>query len=244
MSLQDLIKNLSLEDIDKIRELKFEELDSIKSYSFSQITLEELKSLVSIKINFDNSIFDSWFNSDIKLDKNIEEFLIQLLQEESFLLRYYNEEDLKLHFLSQIFNHIKFTVRDKDIRFYSEEQLIYKNDRFILKGTPDFFIAKGLRMPEVPYFFIQEFKRTKGTSDPEEQLLAELISAVELNNSTMIKGAYIKGAIWNFMILEKLDKDSYQYFISDNFDSSKIDDLKSIYRHLLYVKKEIMESID
>ena len=58
MSLENLIKNLSLKDIEKIRELKIEELEGVKSYSFSQITLEELKSLVTIKINFDNSIFD------------------------------------------------------------------------------------------------------------------------------------------------------------------------------------------
>ena len=161
MSLENLIKNLSLKDIEKIRELKIEELEGVKSYSFSQITLEELKSLVTIKINFDNSIFDDWFNSDIKIEKDIEEFLFQLLKEESFLLRYYNEEDLKLHFLSQIFNHIKFTVRDKNIRFYSEEQLIYKNDRFILKGTPDFFIAKGLRVAEIPYFLFKSSNAPK-----------------------------------------------------------------------------------
>jgi hypothetical protein len=44
------------------------------------------------------------------------------------------------------------------------------------------------------------------------------------------------GAIWNFVILEKLGKDRYQYFVSENFDSSKIGDLKGIYRNLVFVK--------
>ena len=45
------------------------------------------------------------------------------------------------------------------------------------------------------------------------------------------------------MILEKLGKDKYQYFVSDNFDSSKIEDLKSIYKNLVFVKNEIIEKI-
>ncbi len=65
------------------------------------------------------------------------------------------------------------------------------------------------------------------------------MSAVELNDWKSIKGAYIVGSIWNFVILEKLGKDKYQYFISSNFDATKIEDLKSIYRNLLFIKNEI-----
>jgi hypothetical protein len=64
-------------------------------------------------------------------------------------------------------------------------------------------------------------------------LLAELISAVELNDWKLIKGAYIIGGNWHFAILEKLELHKYQYFISQNFDSTKIEDLKSIYKNLL-----------
>ena len=73
--------------------------------------------------------------------------------------------------------------------------------------------------------------------------MAELISAVELNNEISMRGAYIVGAIWNFVILEKLGKDKYQYFVSENFDSTKIEDLKGIYRNLMFVKNEIIEKI-
>ena len=49
------------------------------------------------------------------------------------------------------------------------------------------------------------------------------------------------GAIWNFVILEKLSKNNYQYFVSQNFDSTKIEDLKDIYKNLIFVKEEIIE---
>jgi hypothetical protein len=86
-------------------------------------------------------------------------------------------------------------------------------------------------------------KPSIGGTNPEPQLLAELISAIELNSWKSIKGAYIVGAIWNFVILEKIGKNRYQYFISKNFDSSDINGLQSIYKNLLFIKKEIVEMI-
>uniref|UniRef100_UPI001C0C744B hypothetical protein n=1 Tax=Candidatus Marithrix sp. Canyon 246 TaxID=1827136 RepID=UPI001C0C744B len=71
--------------------------------------------------------------------------------------------------------------------------------------------------------------------------IAELITAVELNDFKIIKGAYIVGAIWNFVILKKLAENTYQYFISINFDSSKLTDLTAIYKNLLVVKEEIFK---
>jgi hypothetical protein len=98
-----------------------------------------------------------------------------------------------------------------------------------------------LEYAKKPYFFIQEFKRSEEYSNPRPQLIAELISAIELNQEEVIKGAYIIGAIWNFVILEKLGKEKYQYFVSSNFDSTKIDDLMGIYKNLLVLKEEIAQ---
>ena len=97
---------------------------------------------------------------------------------------------------------------------------------------------------EKPYFFIQEFKKGKEAYYPESQLLAELIAGVELNDFKMMKGAYIVGAIWNFVILEKLAENQYQYFISINFDSTKIAELKAIFKNLLFIKNEIFNLVD
>ena len=58
-----------------------------------------------------------------------------------------------------------------------------------------------------------------------------------------MKGAYIIGENWNFVILEKLGKNKYQYFVSESFNSAKIEDLKGIYKNLLFVKQEIIEMI-
>ncbi len=233
-----------LERLLAINEIITEKKPKTTSYSFSTTSYEKLRELMDISLNFDNSIFDDWFNSDLKLNDDVEPFLIQLLEQEAYILKYYNEEDLKMYFLSQIFNHIKFKMKDKNFRFFSKENLKYEADNFILNGTPDFFIAKGLDYPQKPYFFIQEFKQEKGSTDPEYQLLAELICGAELNDWRFIKGAYIRGIQWRFMILERFEKHKYQYFVSKSFDSSEINGLRAIYKNLIYVKNEVIEMID
>jgi len=216
----------------------------IPVYYFSKIKDDELRTLVKIKQKFSNHIFDNWFNHPIILEENDIQFITELLNKEFHFIRIYKEEDLKVKFIAPILNRIDFRDVNKEIRDFYEEKITYQTDKFIFTGTTDFLISKGLEYSEKPYFFIQEFKKGKESSYPESQLLAELIAGVELNNFKTIKGAYIVGAIWNFVILEKLAEGHYQFFISINFDSTKIEELKGIYKNLLFVKDEIFKMVE
>jgi hypothetical protein len=174
----------------------------------------------------------------------VEAFLKDLIAENESLVDTYSEEDLKVNFIVPILNKIKFKSFDKKVRDFYELPMRYATDQFILNGTADFVVSEGLVESKKPYFFIQEFKRHEEYGNPRPQLLAELITAVELNDWQFIKGAYIAGAHWHFAILEKLERHKYQYFISQNFDSTRIEDLKAIYRNLLFVKNEILAMVD
>ena len=167
--------------------------------------------------------------------------MFDLIEANKNLLYSYDEEDLKIHFLSSLFLKINFKSIKNGFRDFYNEKITYKTDKFIFNGEADFLFAKGLKHSTKPYFFIQEFKKGKKNSDPEPQLLAEMISGLEISNVNLFKGAYIIGAIWNFVILEKLGEDKYQYFVSANFDSSKIDDLKDIYKNLMFIRDEVLE---
>jgi len=227
----------------EIRELKGLNKEGIESYSFSKITDKKLKELVTIKQRINDAIFDDWFTFKIEFSDNLIGFLKQLISKNRFLMKSYNEEDLKVKFIIPILNKVDFLSYENEFRDFYELPLNYKTDKFIFNGTTDFVVSKGLFESQKPYFFIQEFKKGQTDGYPEPQLLAELISAVELNNETSMRGAYIVGAIWNFVILEKLGKDKYQYFVSENFDSTKIADLKGIYKNLIFVKEEIIEML-
>ncbi len=236
-----------MSELDKIEELE-KEIEALKctkdsiipSYSYSKIRFSDLKKVVTLKRLYDNDIFDKWFNNNIDISQSDKEFLSNLISKFSFLIESYKEEDLKIKFISPILNRVDFLSKEKEIREYYNEKMIYKSEKFIFNGETDFMIAKGLEESEKPYFFIQEFKKSIKNDDPRPQLLAELISAIELNGNLSIKGAYIVGAIWNFVILEKVDKESYTYTISHNFDSTKIDELEDIYKNLIFIKNEIL----
>ena len=242
MSLEEFVKNLTKEDLEAINLEFAKKEDKIPTFTFGKITFDNLKSIVDIEKKFDDEIFDSWFD-ELEITQDKIEFLEILLKKYGKFIKAYKEETLKANFIIPIINSVDYqSIKSKFSTFY-EEILIYENDKFILNGEVDFVVSRGLEYSEKPYFFIQEFKKGKQTTDPEPQLLAELISGVELNNWKIIKGAYIVGSIWNFVILEKLGKDKYQYFVSPNFDSTKIEDLKGIYKNLLFVKNEIIEMI-
>ncbi|KHD08969.1 hypothetical protein PN36_09180 [Candidatus Thiomargarita nelsonii] len=218
--------------------------EDLPIYYFSKIKDQELRQLVNIKQKFSTDIFDNWFNNQIIIKDNDIQFLTELLNKEFNFIRIYQEEDLKVKFIAPILNKIDFRDINKEIRDFYEQKITYKTENFILTGITDFLISKGLEYSEKPYFFIQEFKKGKESGYPEPQLLAELIAGVELNNFQTMKGAYIVGAIWNFVILEKLAENKYRYFISINFDSTKIEELKEIYKNLLFIKDEIFKMVE
>jgi hypothetical protein len=239
MSINEFLENITLEELEELRQKKLEITGDIPSFSYSKIKFSDLENFINLKHSLKGSRFKTWFANKIDIPKETEKFLEKLLVKNQDLIKYFDEEDLKVHFLTPIFLKVDFFSLENEHRDFYNEKITYKTDKFILNGEVDFVFSKGLFKSEKPYFFIQEFKKGKTLSDPEPQLLAELIAGIELNNWQEIKGAYIVGAIWNFVILEKIDIDSYQYFVSENFDSTKIEDLKSIYKNLVFIKNEV-----
>lgn len=239
MSFDEFIKLLTKEDLEKINKYFNEQQNTKPVYNFSKIKIKDLEKLFDLKMIFDDEIFDHWFDNRFSLQESDKQFLDHLLEQEGKLLRIYNEEDLKIHFISPILNRIRFKSLKNEIRDFYEEFLSYETEDFILKGVADFFVAKGIKSPKNPYFFIQEFKRGREYSDPEPQLIAELISAIELNQFKTMKGVFIVGENWNFVILNRLDKHQYQYATSRTFNANNRNDLQGIYKNLLFVKNEI-----
>lgn len=237
-----------LQEIEELKKqialLKGEEKTSIPVYQYSKIRDVELKKLFEIELNLDKQIFFNWFNNQQKIDYSVEVFLNDLITENESLVEHYHEEDLKVYYIIPLLNKINFILRNNEVRGFYALPMRYETEQFILNGTADFVVSEGLVESKKPYFFIQEFKRSEDYGNPRPQLLAELISAVELNDWKFIKGAYITGGNWHFVILEKLALHQYQYFISQNFDSTKIEDLKAIYKNLLFVKNEILTMVE
>ena len=93
-------------------------------------------------------------------------------------------------------------------------------------------MAKGLRVPKQPYFFIHEHKKQLDSSgDPLGQVMIAMVAAQMLNQGAHpIYGAYIFGRHWYFVVLN-----GKEYAVSRGYDAS-LDDIFHIYRILMKVK--------
>lgn len=207
---------------------------SVKTYSFSNIKFADLKALVDIRQRVDESVFEEWFAYPYDVNQEERHFLQKLIETNRLYVLSYSEEELKIKFIGPLLNKVQYQFGE--IRDWYQRPLRAKINHAILNGYVDFMVAKGVKEPERPYFFIQEFKKTKIDIDPEDQLLAEMLVAMTLNPSDRVHGAYIIGQEWRFVILQRTAPNTYEYFVSLIFDCLDVESLCLIYQHLQAVK--------
>jgi hypothetical protein len=128
----------------------------------------------------------------------------------------WNEEKLKMKFISPLLEISRIDDTDKYVTFYE------KKIEDIVEGKPlsvktDFMIATGLLdLYEKPFFHFQEYKPSLNPSgDPMGQLLqAMLIGQVKNKDNKPIYGCIIVGQNWNFVVIE-----AKEYCISPMYDA-------------------------
>ena len=206
----------------------------IKSYNFSTIKFIELEEIVAIRLTPNLSKFDDWFSYNYKLSRKESLFLKELIDKHFFLLASYLEDTLKIKFIGPILNQVDFTA--DYVHDWYHASLGGEVNGVEIKGFADYMVATGMQEPRKPYFFIQEFKPSIPDRNPEVQLLAELLVTIEKNQTTIMRGGYIIGQFWKFVILEKIGENQFEYFVSPAFDALKLPDLKQIYVILQAVK--------
>lgn len=115
----------------------------------------------------------------------------------------WNEVELESKFIAPLFGLADFD--DGEIGYFMERQLEVNYNNFKLYGTADGLIAKGVREPELPYFCMQEFKRSQDHSGSADgQALAAMLATQQLNqNNNPVYGLYVVGVTWYFMVLEE-----------------------------------------
>ncbi len=214
-----------------------------KKLNFRAATIEKLADVVNIEQADEEGKFEEWFSYKYEMKKDEELFLKELIKENKFYLNSYNEQTLTVKFIGLVLYKVKF--RDKRVKDWYEYGISCKLNGWTLSGFPDFFVATGRDEPKRPYFFLQEYKReVKSSGHPKYQVLAAMLAAMTLNKTKTIKGGYIIGRFWNFVILNKLENTlpnkkndvRYEYFVSKGFDCLDYEDLKKIYSYLQAVK--------
>ncbi len=206
----------------------------IKSYNFSNIKFSDLENLVQIKPQYNEGQFDEWFNYQYEINEAENNFFEKLIEKHILLLNSYFEDTLKAKFIIPILNLVDFNA--EYLHDWYHASLSGEINGVEIKGFTDYMVASGTRDPRKPYFFIQEFKPSIPDKDPEVQLLAEMLVTIEKNQTNIMRGGYIIGRNWNFIILEKVQDNKFKYVVSPPFDALNLADLKKIYIILQAVK--------
>ena len=180
---------------------------------------------------------DEWLSASGTFD-DFEQHLLDLISQRAmYRMGGWNEEELKMKFISHLFLLADIEEENKIATFF-ERTLAATIGNYKLSVVCDCLVAtpKGFTTPKAPYFFLQEYKKQKGDSnDPEGQMLAAMLIAQHQNKDEMpLYGAWIVGSIWNFTVLN-----GKNYCTSLTFDANKKADLQQI----VFILKKLKELI-
>ncbi len=155
----------------------------------------------------------------------------------------WNEDEYKFFFISPFFKLVDFTSQYYKAFTQRPMSVTYNKDTETTSGNVEFMLAKGRQIPEMPHFFLHEYKPensplqwggVRGGVCILGQLLIAMVAAQKRNaDEQTIYGIYVNGRNWFFVALTK-----NQYATSLAFDitSERIFDL---FAALLYLKEEM-----
>ena len=153
---------------------------------------------------------------------------------------HWNEFDLSLHFIGPMFSLVSFTEKRR-FNLFAQRNLEAEVQGIKIMGRVDEVIASGYRVPKIPFFAFNEYKKeTDPDGDPAGQALAAMLVGQQQNLQKSVDlplyGCYIIGATWRFMILE-----DNKYAMSKRFDGAEYEDALQILRILSQLKVYCME---
>jgi hypothetical protein len=148
-----------------------------------------------------------------------------------------NEEELKARMVGLLFYVARIDTAKK-IRVFYERPISAVVKEIPLSVICDCMVAMPIKnLPKKPYFFLQEFKKSKGEKkDPEAQMLiAMLIAQAQNKDEKPIYGGYLIGTGWHFATLVGKD-----YCLSRKYEATNKTDLLHIVSTLHQLKTLIL----
>jgi hypothetical protein len=146
----------------------------------------------------------------------------------------WNEEELKMKFISVVMNVSE--VESSKLAVFYERPLEGTLQDYEFSIICDCMIGTSTAggRPKAPYFFLQEFKKSKGDRiDAEAQaLVAMLLAQKENNDNKVLYGAWLIGENWHFTTLY-----GREYCVSRQYVATNPDDLRKIIYLLQFFKK-------
>jgi hypothetical protein len=191
-----------------------------------------------IQITEESDILSYWLSSKYELEKSQKVFLEKLSHDYKREGDAWNEEELKVRFLAYILWIADMEIPDK-AKTFLERNITAEYQEHTISVDVDLMLAsvKGLNTPKTPYFFLQELKKGKKSSnDPEAQMLAAMLAAqIQNQNEKAVFGGYVVGRFWFFAVLE-----GKKYTLSKAFDITQSSDLEQVIFCMRKIKELVL----
>jgi hypothetical protein len=197
----------------------------------------EISNYFALTENINCSHLKEWLGVSFEFDDFEMRIINDLYDEICRTGEYMNEEELKTKMVGLIFYISKIQEHRKIDVFY-ERALSGVIKDVSLSVVCDCLVATPrFNNPNNPYFFLQEFKKSKGEKkDPEAQMLiAMLIAQAKNNDEKPIYGGYLIGTGWHFTTLIGND-----YCVSKKFEATTKEHLLGIIYALKNLKLLIL----
>jgi len=201
--------------------------------TFENWTIGELYHSFGLEQVEEMPLLHAWLSTEVPYSETEKEQLTKLKKKLQQNASMWNEDELKFFFISPF-----IAIVDLSSSYYkafTQRVISTKLNDIKLSGVVDFVLAKGIDVPEKPYFFLHEYKQErKGSNDPLGQLLAEMLATQTLNaDNEPVYGCYIMGRFWFFVIL-----DATKYAVSNAYNASD-DDIFQLISIIRAVKQKI-----
>lgn len=202
--------------------------------SFGSFTFDVVEEMFDIQEVKHLPLLSEWLSATEITNEKTKSILSYFQEYLADKAHIWNEDELKMFFIGPIIS--LANIRNESFQSFTQRSLYMKFGEEEIGGRVDFIVAKGRRLPKVPYLCIHEYKQeTDKEGDPLGQLLIAMVTAQILNNNeNPILGAYIVGRNWFFVVLE-----NKKYIKSREFDASS-EDIFQIFA-ILQKSKEIMQ---
>lgn len=204
---------------------------------FDSVALARAFSIERFEANESASVLDSWLNASYLLQPEEEKLLYDIHAKAQIEGDYWNEEELKINLIGFLF-YLSQVEEPKRIKVFYERKLSARINGYSLSVIADCLIATPLfNAPGQPYFFLQEYKKSRGDKvDPEAQVLtAMLIAQAQNDNDQPIYGSYVLGTNLYFTLLR-----GRQYYHSRKYDLLRLDDLTQFVFSLRKLKELVL----
>ncbi len=188
---------------------------------------------------FDCPLLNDWTSTTYaELKPSHQDVLEEARIDLSYKWGEWNEEELKMNFISVVFL-VAQVKESKRIGLYYERKFSGDVDGIPISLIVDCMLASPSLsgQPKLPYFFLQEFKQSLGDGqDPEGQMLAAMILAQAKNqDGKPLFGCWVQGQFWYFTTL--IGK---SYCVSHSFDATIAESLYQIVFILRKLKEIIL----